>query len=178
MRARIHSGFLRKLRENKGFSLVEMLACTVVLLLLALVLNTGLQAALDSYHSMIAKSETQLVVSTVIDGLADELRYTGQPEIFEYPAPTDRAGYGLELRDGRIYVPAYGGDGKVTGTRRLLPGGVYGNGAYYISELKVQYAEGVFTIEITAQEINGTISSSAVTSVRCLNGTTEGGATP
>lgn len=69
-------------------------------------------------------------------------------------------------------MPVYDAGGNATETRRLLPGGPYGNGAYVISELKVAYdpAAGSFTIEITARETNGTISSSAATSVRCLNG--------
>lgn len=167
----------KKLKGQKGFSMVEMLACTVVLLLLAMVLNVGLQAALDSYHRMIAKSETQILVSTAIDALADELRYTQYPENYECDLPNTGGGTPgenktIELREGRIYVPVYDAGGNATETRRLLPGGPYGNGAYVISELKVTYDPdaGSFTIEITARETNGTISSSAVTSVRCLNG--------
>lgn len=170
----------KKLKGQKGFSMMEMLACTVVLLLLAMVLNVGLQAALDSYHRMIAKSETQILVSTAIDALADELRYTQYPENYECDLPNTGGGTPgenntIELREGRIYVPEYKGldnGSAIWERRRLLPGGPYGNGAYIISELKVTYDPdaGSFTIEITARETNGTISSSAVTSVRCLNG--------
>lgn len=165
----------KKLKSQKGFSMVEMLACTVVLLLLALVLNSGLQAALNSYHLMIAKSETQLLVSTAIDALADELRYTQYPENYVCELPDTGGGTAgenktIELKEGRIYVPVYV-DGEVTETRRLLPGGPYGNGAYSISELSIKYdpATGSCTIDITARETNGTVSSSATVSVRCLN---------
>ena len=65
----------KKLREKAGLTVIEMLAATVVLVLLALMLNTGLQMALNTYETMIAQSEVELLLSTAVDSLADELRY-------------------------------------------------------------------------------------------------------
>ena len=64
----------RKLRAEKGVTLVEMLACAVILVLLGLMLNTGIQVAARSYHAITAKAETQLLLSTITDALADDLR--------------------------------------------------------------------------------------------------------
>ena len=65
----------KKLREKAGLTVIEMLAATVVLVLLALMLNTGLQMAFNTYETMIAQSEVELLLSTAVDTLADELRY-------------------------------------------------------------------------------------------------------
>ena len=47
----------RKLRNNSGVTLVEMLAVTVILILLGLMLNTGLMMAVGSYHDLTAEAE-------------------------------------------------------------------------------------------------------------------------
>ena len=65
----------KKLKEEAGLTLVEMLAATLVLALLALMLGTGLQMMFDTYETMIAKSEVQLLLSSAVDALADDLRY-------------------------------------------------------------------------------------------------------
>lgn len=65
----------RKLAGHEGLTLVELLAAVVILILLGLILNAGLQMAMTSYRAMIAQSETELLLSTLADILADDLRY-------------------------------------------------------------------------------------------------------
>ena len=65
----------RKLRARRGLTLVEMVAATAVLALLALMLHTGLLMAQNSYRQVTGESERQLLVSTLSDLLANELRY-------------------------------------------------------------------------------------------------------
>ena len=49
----------RKLADESGFTLVELLAAVVILMLLGLILNSGLQMAVHSYQTMTAQSETE-----------------------------------------------------------------------------------------------------------------------
>lgn len=65
----------QKVRESKGLTLVEMLCATLILILLTLVLNTGMQMALESYRRMVLHSEVNLLLSSLSDAVADELRY-------------------------------------------------------------------------------------------------------
>lgn len=71
---------IKKIKEEAGLTMVEMLASTLILTLLALMLGTGLQMVLHSYETMIAKSEMQILVSTAVDAIADELRYAQDVE--------------------------------------------------------------------------------------------------
>lgn len=65
----------KKIHDQRGFTLVEMMAAVLVLILLILLLNTGLNLAIKSYRDMTAEAETQLLLSSVSDVLSDELRY-------------------------------------------------------------------------------------------------------
>ena len=70
----------KKLSRSEGLTLVEMLAAVVILVLLGLILNAGLHMALNSYRTMCAQSETELLLSTLLNTLADDLRYASDVE--------------------------------------------------------------------------------------------------
>ena len=70
----------KKLREEAGLTLVEMLAATAMLMLLVMLLGTGLQMMYNTYQTMIARSEVELLLSTAVDALADDLRYARNVE--------------------------------------------------------------------------------------------------
>lgn len=65
----------KKLNGEEGFSLVELLAVTVILILLGMMVNTGMQMATESYRRIVAQSELDLMKSSVVDALADDLRF-------------------------------------------------------------------------------------------------------
>ena len=65
----------KKLREKAGLTMVELMAATAVLTLLVVMLGTGLQMVMDTYYTMIAQSEVDLLLSTAVDAIADDLRY-------------------------------------------------------------------------------------------------------
>lgn len=165
----------KKLRSQKGFSLVEMLAATMVLVLLVLILNVGLNLSVKSYRTMTAESETQLLLSSVTNVLSDELRYAR--DIVTKPETTENTeglngnldrflsvSYGrnttLSLEDGQLYA-----NGK-----RMLAAGAYGNGAYQIERLKITYDEQAetFALEIAVSGADDITAETAL-SVRPLN---------
>lgn len=70
-----------RLRDSGGFTLVELLAACVVLILLGLILSAGLSVAAKSYHDVTAESEAQLLLSTLADAVMDDLRFARDLEL-------------------------------------------------------------------------------------------------
>ena len=158
----------KKLNSQSGLTLVELLAATVVLMLLGLILNTGLQMSMSTYRSITAQSELELLLSTAVDALADDLRYarnvTGAGTGFTYTSDSFGRGTSLTVdSDGQIKA----------GGKRLLSTGAYGlEGAYKVDAMDIQYAEPCFTIQLTVATQDGRISVSTPeegVTVRCLN---------
>lgn len=165
----------KKLSSRKGFSLVEMLAATMVLVLLVLILNVGLNLSVKSYRTMTAESETQLLLSSVTNVLSDELRYA-RDIVTKTEATEDTEGlsgnldrflsvsYGrntaLSLKEGQLYA-----NGK-----RMLAAGAYGNGTYQIERLKITYDEQAetFALEIKVSGVDDITAETAL-SIRPLN---------
>lgn len=64
-----------KLRDSRGLTLVEMLCATLILIMLVLLIGSGTHMAMDSYKRMVVRSEMELLMSSLSNALADELRY-------------------------------------------------------------------------------------------------------
>ncbi len=161
----------RKLQSAGGVTIVEMLCATAILIMLCLVMNAGIQLAMDSYLDETAESETQLLLSTLADALSDKLRY----------AVVTEAGSGTPKSSaGEVTVDA---DGRVTvGGKALLPAGVYRRGKYMAEQPTVEIelirdASGTpigcyFTVGLKVKEKEasggGAISAQTELTVRCL----------
>lgn len=162
----------KKLNSESGLTLVEMLAAVVILILLGLLLNTGLQMAMSTYRTIVAQSEVELLLSTAMDAISDDLRYARDVSVsgtgFTYTSDSFGADAALDLNsDGQI-VAKVGGEEK-----RLLSTGAYGlNGAYRVENMKISYTQPNFTIELTVATKDGAISAQTPdggVTVRCLN---------
>lgn len=66
---------MRKLAKNNGFTLVEMLACMVVLLIIGAMCNTGMRFAFNSYQKSIFESDSQMLEDTMNMYIGDILRH-------------------------------------------------------------------------------------------------------
>lgn len=160
----------RKLAGHEGLTLVELLAAVVILILLGLVLNAGLQMAMTSYRAMIAQSETELLLSTLADILADDLRYAEDVAAKEgmldsYFSDSYGEGTRLRLENGKVYADGGGNSGL-----RVLPDGAYGlNGRYEVDAMEIGYADRVFTLKLSVKEKDGDIHAETELAVRCLN---------
>ena len=163
----------KKLSSGSGLTLVEMLAAVVILILLGLLLNTGLQMAMSTYRAIVAQSEVELLLSTAVDALADDLRYardvSGSGGSFTYTSDSFGANTDLTLDNGQIMANGM----------RVLPSGAYGlNGAYQVKATGaagiVTWDEtgGTFTIELRVETTDGKISAETPADgviIRCLN---------
>lgn len=174
----------KKLKDSSGLTLVEMLCATAILVLLCLMLNSGLSMAIKTYQGITAESETQLLLSSLSDALADKLRYC-----VVYTDGTDPTGLSI----GDIAAPEPEGM-VLVGGKELLPDGAYGNpdgfykGNYQVTmgstALKDIYQPDTnsFTITLTVKDVNLGISKTTELTVRCLNPPkeeeTEEGTTP
>lgn len=159
----------KKLNSESGLTLVEMLCAVAILVLLVLLLGTGMQMALHTYRDIVAQSEADLLLSTAVDALVDDLRYardvtTGADgRLSGYTSDSFGKGASIELDDKSQIV--------VNGMR-LLPTGAYGlNEAYRVDKEKmsIQYVEPNFTITLRVVTKDERISAETSVTVRCLN---------
>ncbi len=162
----------RKLRSAGGVTMVEMLCATIILVLLCLVMNAGIQLAMDSYLDVTAESETQLLLSTLADALSDKLRYAVVTETGD-GAPKSSAGEVSVDTNGMVTV----------GGNALLPAGAYRKGKYIAELQKVEIGiikdasdtptDCYFTIGLKVKEKEASgggdaISAETELTVRCL----------
>ncbi len=160
-----------KLNGSAGFTLVEMLCAVLILVLLSLMLNAGLNMAMKSYLDITAESETQLLLNSLTNAIASELRYAH--EVSGDEDPTYNGDCRITLENGRVCA----------GGRELLPaekggaGGAYHGTKYSAVKIAddvpvVQYADGCFTVNLKVVWNNSTISAQTPDGgvvIRCLN---------
>lgn len=174
----------KKLKDSAGLTLVEMLCAVLILVLLSLMLNTGLNMAMKSYLNITAESETQLLLNSLTNAIAAELRYAH--EVSGDADPTYNGDCQITLEsNGHIYA----------GGKELLPsekngaGGAYHGTKYSAAKIAadvpiVQYADGCFTVNLKVVWNNNSISAQTPDGgvvIRCLNppkGPEEGGESP
>ena len=162
---------VKKLRAQSGLTLIETLAAAVVLTILCLALNSGMNIAVHTYRAMIAESETQLLLSTAADALTQELRYAEPTQPDAGPLDTyNSASYGP---GAKIVID---GGHLMVNDLPLLSSGVYGkNDVYDLSfgdgGLTYDPATGLFTFTLRAEQA-GLASAEQKFIVRCLNGGT------
>ena len=157
-----------KLRARRGMTLVEMLAAALVLVLLGLMVHTGVAMARRGYERETAAAETRLLLATVSDRLATELRYArdvvpGPDGALEsYPSSS----YGLLTR-----LTVDEGTGRLlAGGKELLPAGAYSGGACRVTACAITYENSVFHVRLAVAGRMDVVSE-AEFSVRCLSGT-------
>ena len=132
----------KKINSEAGFSLVELMVVVGIMVLLGLMLTTGMRMALRTYQTVVAQSEVELLLSTVVDTLADDLRYAWDfkegegverenvKAQFSYCSDSFGDGTYLDL-DGSGQIVAKNSDSPEGW--RVLPTGAYGSKAAYMS---------------------------------------------
>jgi len=151
----------KKLRSGKGFSLVELLACLLILALLAVMVSSSVTAAVRVYQKSVYASESEALGSTVNTAMSDILRYAkyvGQNSrnelVFTNAAyGVNNSGHFLLDDKGYVcYVPYEGAD--ETEQKKLINSGAYTS--LYLEKLKVVFVRdaaggdrGVFKITYT-----------------------------
>lgn len=169
-------------RARRGTTLIELLAAVIVLVVFGMIVNTGLNLVLNSYHTMTSEAETQLLLSTAADAITDELRYARSVEtesdgmLKEYISETFGYYCNIVVDDkGQLVIQEAGMD------QPLLSSGVYGRDSIYSVELpegiKYKSDTGIFSFKLGIKEKDET-KAEAEFQVYCLSFVpeTEGGA--
>lgn len=173
----------KKLKDSSGLTMVEMLCAAAILVLLCLMMNTGLNMALRTYRGLTAEAETELLLSSLSDALADKLRYC----VVTVDASDNYKSCSIgeiKVPDGKLKVTVkeQNPDGTETETDLdLLPEGAYGNpdgfykGNYQVTadpaSLKDAYHGDTnsFGLTLTVEDVNLGITKTMGLTVRCLN---------
>ena len=71
----------RKLKNNKGFSLAETLLAVLILLLVATIVANGIPVARNVYNRVIIGASAQLLLSTAVTALRNELGMAMRDEL-------------------------------------------------------------------------------------------------
>lgn len=143
---------MRKLKQKKGFTLIEMLACTVTLILIGLICSTGMNLATMSLRESTFESDSQMLESTLNMYLSDILRYSSEVKsdtdgtVISFTSDAyyiDEGNFVIE--DGYLFCTS---TLALEGTKGIMIAneGVYAN-TLFIKEFALEYdsAKGVFT---------------------------------
>ncbi|MBQ8519494.1 MAG: type II secretion system protein [Agathobacter sp.] len=100
---------MRKLKSKKGFTLIEMLACVVVLILIGGICSVGMNLATRSYNESVYESDSQMLEDTLNLYLCDILRHATsvQTEADENAEEKDVISFtnvAYQIYDGHIEV--------------------------------------------------------------------------
>lgn len=150
-------------RRQGGFTAIEMMAATVVLMLLALMLHTGLSMALKSYYTAVERAETELLLSTLTGAISDELRFAREAQVAG-PGDDTLSWYTSERYGRRTVLSVDSTTGQVmAGTKRLIATGAYGSGGYTVTRLDITYqkAQALFTVTLAVKSPSGLTGQTA-----------------
>lgn len=95
----------KKLKNQKGFTLIEMMACIVTMLLLSGICSTGINFALECYKQSVFESESQMLKSTLDLTINDILRYATDVKTGEANKVTGFTNTMYQIAGGMIEVP-------------------------------------------------------------------------
>lgn len=177
---------MKKLHKNKGFTLVETLAALIILVMLTLVVNTGVQVAVKTYRTLTFASESDLLSSTIYTSLSDVLRFAkwekteagdadgSDPIIYitnEYYSM--KTGH-LLILDGKLAVNPEAAEGGTEGTADsdtekyyyLVNSGAYTN--LKLTDFTIEYQDGVFSGTYTIENKSGDMKKEANYTFRSL----------
>lgn len=155
----------KKLNAQKGFSLGELMAATIILLLASQVLAQGMAFAVRMYNQTLTKSHGKQLCSTLTATIETELRYTttittdSNGNLRTYFSPSygqTQSGFlSIDKDDtitdkGEIAIKATDADGK-NYIQRLLSSASYSSYNLKAKVDKVQYdtSAGLFHVTLT-----------------------------
>lgn len=143
---------MRKLKNTKGFTLIEMLACVITLLLIGGICSTGMNLAIRSYNESIYESDSQMLEDTLNLYLCDILRHATFVRTEGDAAVAEKnvisfTNVAYQIYDGHIEVSErvedYGGTFLVyesgNGQGAMIVGENVYAGSLYISDFVLKY---------------------------------------
>ena len=156
---------MKKLRNQNGLTLTEMLCTVIIVLLFSSLVAVGANAAVRSFRISMADSQAQELCSTLTTAISDKLRYC--------TVETDNKVFIQGV--GYVEGPAENIFAVNSDSGQVYLGGKKFLGAYaYPERLKVQdfsltYKENVFTVQFQIEDRRGTKLAEADFQVKQIN---------
>ena len=162
---------MNKLRDQKGLTMVELLATVVIVLLFSGLVAVGADAGVRSFRTSMADAQAQELCSTLTTALSDKLRYctvdTTEKKIFFHGG-----GYVYYTGDDPMSVFSVNGDGQLElGGKRFLGKAAYPQGLKTKKgdDFSIRFAGNTFTVSFQIINREGTTMTSADFQVKRIN---------
>ena len=155
---------MKKLRNQNGLTLTEMLCTVIIVLLFSSLVAVGANAAVRSFRISMADSQAQELCSTLTTAISDKLRYC--------TVETDAVfiqGVGYVYRPANEIFTVKSDSGQVyLGENKFLGAYAYPEGLK-VQEFSVTYKENVFTVKFQIKDRRDTKLAEADFQVKQIN---------
>ena len=156
---------MKKLRNQNGLTLTEMLCTVIIVLLFSSLVAVGANAAVRSFRVSMADSQAQELCSTLTTAISDKLRYCtveADNTVFiqgvGYVEGQAEDIFKVDLVSGQVYL----GGKKFLGTYAYPEG-------LKVKEFSVTYKENVFTVQFQIKDGRDTKLAKADFQVKQIN---------
>lgn len=161
---------MKKLRNQTGLTLMEMLCAVIVLLLVTSLLALGVRFAVKSYQTSMAESQAQTLCATLNTAIADKLRYCGNVNESGGTIFIQDIGAVSDNGKGEFFHTNDAGEIVLddAGQKKLLGSKAYPRGLR-VDDLHVTYAEGVFHVSLAVTDAGGQRLAQSAFDVKRIN---------
>lgn len=154
---------MKKLRNQNGLTLTEMLCTVIIVLLFSSLVAVGANAAVRSFRISMADSQAQELCSTLTTAISDKLRYctveTNNTVFIQGVGYVEATADKIFTADsGQVYL----------GENKLLGAYAYPEGLK-VREFSVTYEENVFTVKFQIKDRRDTKLAEAKFQVKQIN---------
>lgn len=155
---------MKKLRNQNGLTLTEMLCTVIIVLLFSSLVAVGANAAVRSFRISMADSQAQELCSTLTTAISDKLRYctveTNNTVFIQGVGyVSGKANEIFTVNDrGQVYL----------GENKFLGAYAYPEGLK-VQEFSVTYEENVFTVQFQIKDRRDTKLAEAYFQVKQIN---------
>ena len=158
---------MKRLRNQNGLTLTEMLCTVIIVLLFSSLVAVGANAAVRTYRESMELSETELLCSTLTAAISDKLRYCtveADNTVFiqgvGYVKGPAKDIFKVDLASGQVYL----------GENKFLGAYAYPEGLK-VKDFSVEYndTERVFTVKFQIEDRRDTKLAEADFQVKQIN---------
>ena len=155
---------MKKLRNQNGLTLTEMLCTVIIVLLFSSLVAVGANAAVRSFRISMADSQAQELCSTLTTAISDKLRYCTVETnavfiqgVGYVKGPAENI-FTVNSDSGQVYL----------GENKFLGAYAYPEGLK-VQGFSVTYKENVFTVQFQIKDRRGTKLAEANFQVKQIN---------
>ena len=151
---------MKMIKNDKGFTFVEMLVCVITLLLIGMICSVGVSMASKSYQDSVFESDSQLLESTLNLYISDILRFATDVEVDASGKVTEITNDTYHMKDGNIVLSER--SGQTGGFFVLLANELDTQGTLLISEASYGGELYIEAFELTYDENKAVFSGKYV----------------